>query len=416
MADDVKTYCLGLFNNASVFYILKRELENQGHKVITVSYAKNYSKNIKKMEYDYFIRKNIKHPIKFINIFLILLYEFKCIYTFFKVIRRTDVFVFYWRSFFIFNLDLKLIKLLKKQIVWCFCGDDARWYNAMKQEYEANGLLPVKYPSSYDYSNLGLFKRLSIIRMAERYADVIFSRREQAQLQIRPFHHYIPFHQDLEHPVNSVTVKQVKRPLVIHAPTNSEMKGSKYILKAVEELKQENEVDFEFQIIQGMNRSELQKLLEQSNIAIDQLYTPGGGRFTTESLSKGLVVITLMAYNKYPQGFPRGDCPIIDAEVSNIKSVLKATIQDLELREKKSKQGVDYVNEVCLAKYFVQTLTDLVDGSEIEYDYKPHFFVNDYVPKGRGEVLLQNIYLRILKKQNWYKRIPKPKTRLGLKF
>lgn len=160
----------------------------------------------------------------------------------------------------------------------------------------------------------------------------------------------------------------------------------------------------------------MSKFLRQGKISVDQLLLPGGGRFSAESLSKGLTVIPLMAYEKYPQGFPRGYCPIIDADVWNIKSVLKETILDLEKRKKLSIDGVKYVNEVCLARVFVKTLVDLVDCSKIPYDYTPQFFINNYKTSGKSEQFFQNMFLRLIRKEAWYKEISKSKRRRGLNF
>ena len=130
-----------------------------------------------------------------------------------------------------------------------FCGDDARWYEAQKQEFEGLGLDYIVYPDGYNYSEKGLNYRLEIIKNAEKYADLIYSKREQAQLQTRPFMHFPMTVYGEDFP--KINLPQRRIPKIVHAPSSPIIKGTKYILKAIERLKSEG-IKFEFIKVQNI--------------------------------------------------------------------------------------------------------------------------------------------------------------------
>ena len=101
-----------------------------------------------------------------------------------------DVYVFtFGTSLLPMNLDFPLLKRRGKRIISTFQGSDVRHWSAAEPVAEAYG---YKIPSMYrtpPYDNLNA--HLQTIRMAERYADSIFSLPFQSELAIRPYHHIV---------------------------------------------------------------------------------------------------------------------------------------------------------------------------------------------------------------------------------
>ncbi len=96
-------------------------------------------------------------------------------------------------------------------------------------------------------------------------------------------------------------------PLVVHAPSRRIAKGSDYILKAVEELKQE--LDFDFKLLEHMPRQEAMKQVQQCDIFIDQLMLGSHGLSSCEAMSFGKPVMCYIMPAVYENGLP-ADCPI----------------------------------------------------------------------------------------------------------
>jgi hypothetical protein len=53
-----------------------------------------------------------------------------------ELVHKCDLFIFIWSTFKTDYSDLEYIKSYGKKIGFIFCGDDARWYYGMKQEFE----------------------------------------------------------------------------------------------------------------------------------------------------------------------------------------------------------------------------------------------------------------------------------------
>jgi hypothetical protein len=282
--------------------------------------------------------------------------------------------------------DFKFLKAHGKKVVMIFCGDDARWYNSQKQEFESLGLDYIIYPDDYDHSLKSLNYRLELIRNAEKYADIIYSKREQSQLQIRPFRHFpmTIYGSDYEYKSNAQRVV----PRVVHAPSSPIIKGTKHVLEAVENLKNEG-VKFDFILLENVPNHKAKEIYGDCDIIIDQLLATGGGRLSTEGLACGKVVMSRMNYKVYDQGFPTDSCPIIDVGPKNLQSELKKIILDPELRNDLSSEGPIYVNKYLLAEKFcfdiLESLQKIEAGEEMVYHHEPSFYKSNYVPSNSNE-------------------------------
>lgn len=302
------------------------------------------------------------------------------------LMTKCDVFVFMYNTVYPDRRDFKFLKAHGKKVVMIFCGDDARWYNSQKQEFESLGLDYIIYPDDYDHSLKSLNYRLELIRNAEKYADIIYSKREQSQLQIRPFRHFpmTIYGSDYEYKSNAQRVV----PRVVHAPSSPIIKGTKHVLEAVENLKNEG-VKFDFILLENVPNHKAKEIYGDCDIIIDQLLATGGGRLSTEGLACGKVVMSRMNYKVYDQGFPTDSCPIIDVGPKNLQSELKKIILDPELRNDLSSEGPIYVNKYLLAEKFcfdiLESLQKIEAGEEMVYHHEPSFYKSNYVPSNSNE-------------------------------
>jgi glycosyltransferase involved in cell wall biosynthesis len=75
------------------------------------------------------------------------------------------------------------------------------------------------------------------------------------------------------------------RPRIVHAPTNSEIKGTPLILNAVAKLKER--YDFDFVLVQGATHQEAMEIYKSADIAIDQVLAGWYGGFAVEMMAMG---------------------------------------------------------------------------------------------------------------------------------
>jgi len=368
---------LGTQNIASVLGEMQNAFNKLGHET-TLFVHERPANIVKKTVYDYVIseqifflfrekwfanKRGIIHTFfrKFSSTIRKVLIQRQSRKLLSKLIEDHDVFIFIWHSILYNYRDLAEIKKAGKKIVFIFCGDDVRWYWSMKKEFEDLGMVPVEYGSEYDYSKKGLRQRLRRIKAAEKFADIIYSKREQAQLQTRPFFHW-PMFVDTIQNVGVISV-QNEKPLILHAPTNYSGKGSEYIIESLKRIKK-NGIAFKMKLIQNLDHEKAIEEYAKADIIIDQLFVPGGGRLTSEALLLGKVVATNMSYGLYDQGnlaqLPEV-CPVFHIDKFNLDKQLTHLISNVSLRQRLSDQSIPYalkylgVNE--FAKKIIQNIS-----------------------------------------------------------
>jgi glycosyltransferase involved in cell wall biosynthesis len=264
-----------------------------------------------------------------------------------RAIASSDVFVFNYASSF-WNPrgqrrpkldDLRLLRRLGKTVVVVAMGSDLRSWRSMVTELRTAGLdrhagyIERDVPAEHGGSD-GL-KRPKVVRI-ERYARHVFARPNGAQLLTRPYHLlWIPI--DLrDWPFDVATSDP---PLVVHAPSNSAVKGTRYVLEAVARLREEG-ARFEFELCENRDHADVKRLLGRSQIVVDQLLLPGYGLFAIEAMAAGNAVIgsAIAGYNGFPE-----DLPVLSTTPDSLFENLRNLIEEVGERQSLAVRGRDYV-------------------------------------------------------------------------
>lgn len=329
-----------------------------------------------------------------------------------KAVKECGTFVFIWNTFQPNYEDIAALKKMGKKVINVFVGDDVRWHKACAQEYVHFSMYPPEYDQADRFTIQDLTQRLRFLRTAEKQADFIFSRLDQAQLALRPYHRW----NMMVNPGNIIEnpSQRKQRPVIAHAPSNRKAKGSDYLLQALDQLEKEG-VEFELKLIEGVTHKTALQMYQDADILVDQLLFPGTGKLSTEGLASGCVVLSHMAYDKYPQNNP-ADCPIIDVDPDNVYQQLKDLIPDYARREKLAKQGRTYVEQHLDVKYFCEKILQLISGEKLDYDYTPSFFRQHFVPGSEEASILYNQWTDFVKDCDWYQQYVPEGERAGLKF
>lgn len=331
-------------------------------------------------------------------------------YYFNKALKSCDYFVFFWNTFNYTCEDLEILKRKNKKIVFILVGDEVRWQPAMQQDFESNYLPIIEY-SNYDYSMNGLNNKLIYLRNAEKHGSVLMSQPNMSQLMLRPYYNLlipILYHKFSELPI------QNKIPVIVHAPT-SVGKGSKYVEPVLNQLKDEG-VQFEYVKIENMPRENALKIYEGSDIIIDQLLTPGGGKLAHEGLAMGKVVLTLMGHGKYDQKKPT-ECPLVDVDQNNLYDVLKELIVNVNKRQEIASKGRPYIEKYHNPKKIVKEVLDAIENPQHNKpDFYPTFFRDKFIPESEESINVYNKWTKYVSDCDWYKQYVKPGNRNGLVF
>jgi len=148
------------------------------------------------------------------------------------------------------------------------------------------------------------------------------------------------------------------RPLVMHAPTSREFKGTPYILGAVQQLKAEG-LDFDFELIENMSHAAALARYRCADLVVDQVRAGGYGTLSMECAAMGVPCVTHIS-DWFAPRCPEHP-PLIDATPESIKAVLLKCVAEGcdEVAPRTPVRRRDYVQRYHDARKVAATLLDI---------------------------------------------------------
>ncbi|MDQ6421278.1 glycosyltransferase family 4 protein [Paenibacillus sp. LHD-117] len=145
-------------------------------------------------------------------------------------------------------------------------------------------------------------------------------------------------------------------PIVVHAPSNREVKGTEFILKAVERLQKEGH-KFQFRLVEKIPREQAKQIYQKAAIVIDQLSIGTYANLSMEAMALGKPVICYIR-DDLRSTFPPG-LPIVSATPDTIYEVLKDLLNRPEDWPKLGLAGRSYVEQTHNYDKVAQKLIDV---------------------------------------------------------
>lgn len=131
--------------------------------------------------------------------------------------------------------------------------------------------------------------------------------------------------------------------IIGHAPTDRKLKGTKYLIEAVDQLKKEHP-NVECLLIENKSHMEAQKLLQTCDIVVDSVGLGWYGVLTNEVQQMGIPCCVTIKPEL--EKFINGPSGIVNVSPGNLKQKLEELVLDESLRIKLGNYGKKYVNEV----------------------------------------------------------------------
>lgn len=256
-----------------------------------------------------------------------------------------DIFHFHFGTSLTFDhSDLPLLEPLGKKSVMHYWGSDVRRLSLARQY---NPFVQVKTVDEMQIVN-------DLNGVATHITDCIVADQE-LYLYVKEFFprvHFLPQAIDLiKYEPKEQFIK--KRPLMVHAPTSPEIKGTQYIVQAIETLRVE--YDFDFKLIQGLSHEQAKIAYHQADLIIDQILLGSYGLLAVEAMAMGKPVICWISeymQDKYPV-----ELPIIVANPDTITDVLRSILSNLDMLPELGKRGRKYIethhDADCIAKQLI---------------------------------------------------------------
>lgn len=256
---------------------------------------------------------------------------------------RYDIFHFYFATSFLpFNIDLPILKLFGKKIIMTYCGSEARLIEIEAQRNPFHAQLRVeKDDPRYDRHKKWMFRWHGL------WIDRFFAFRSlyDSAVQVIPAKKIVDRHLWLNNTVEpgSYTPDYTTRdePIIVHAPTLADIKGTVFIEEAIERLTQKG-YRFSYKRIEKTSPQEARRLYQEADIIIDQVLLGDFGNVSVEGMLYGKPVCSYL-HDDIMKWYP--ECPIINITIETIEEKLAWLIERPEERIRLGRAGRAFVEQ-----------------------------------------------------------------------
>jgi hypothetical protein len=209
--------------------------------------------------------------------------------------------------------DLPLLRRAGRRIFVTFQGDDVRPTGA------ARGLARTPEQIAADE------RKAHAVRMFDRYAHGIYALNPDLLDYLPARARFLPYASvDLAawQPVDAGPPEPT--PVVVHAPTDPELKGTAALLAAVDRLRADG-VELELRLVEGVSREAAQAAFARADLVVDQLLTGWYGGVSVEAMALGKPVVANVRTDWLERVPARmwAELPILHATTATVERVLR---------------------------------------------------------------------------------------------
>jgi glycosyltransferase involved in cell wall biosynthesis len=131
--------------------------------------------------------------------------------------------------------------------------------------------------------------------------------------------------------------------VVVHPSNHRAIKGTEFLIKAVDELREEG-LPLRLEIIEGKRNDEVRAAMARADIVGEQ-FIGGYGLTAVEAMSIGRPVISNLSWlgPEFWEGTCLRECPIVNASTDTLESALRRLAGDASLRDDLGEAGRQYV-------------------------------------------------------------------------
>jgi glycosyltransferase involved in cell wall biosynthesis len=130
-----------------------------------------------------------------------------------------------------------------------------------------------------------------------------------------------------------------ERPLVVHAPSRPELKGTEWVEKAVRPLVERGLVDY--RLVTGLPPAEAKALVARADVVVDQLLLGGYGVVACEGMAAGAVVLGYLG--EQVRARVDEDVPVLEATPETLGQVLEQVLADRPAAQDLARRGREFV-------------------------------------------------------------------------
>jgi glycosyltransferase involved in cell wall biosynthesis len=350
-------------------WLISRALRKIGYKAdyVIFEWAKKHGWLIHGYDFDLDYKKEkVISKIRSLGFFLWAIKN----YDIFHFHRPSSFLPFPTPDSFFYGYDLAILRKLGKKIVYSHWGCNE---GRIPSNFSKNG---GEYICGFCKQRFGDCSDKKVIGrhyIQTKYANAIINHDPE----FKDFNFgavYIPgiIDTDLWKPDEDIPDKYKLKPKsantirIYHSISNSQIrggnaentKGTQYVTSAVEQLKKEG-YDIEFIFFDRVPNPEVRFYQLQADIIVDQLLYGWYGSNAREAMSLGKPVIVYLR-EELSKFHP--DLPIVNANIHNIKEVLKKLIDSPELRNELGQKGRQFAQKVHAGEVIAKQIAEVYES------------------------------------------------------
>ncbi|MFC6231469.1 glycosyltransferase family 4 protein [Paenibacillus allorhizosphaerae] len=271
---------------------------------------------------------------------------------FHEAMNKYDIFHFHFgETFFTDKSDLKLLKDRGKKLIVHHNGSDARLLSVARSFHNPYVLVKQNWPEERVHANM---------RLLSAYIGHAIINDNELMPYVKPYYqhiHVVPYAINVRPIVPHYPSPEAK-PLIVHAPSHREIKGTEYVLAAIDRLKRKG-YPFRFKLLENLPHHQVVHLYKQAAIVIDQLRIGTYANLSIEAMAMGKPVICYIR-DDLRGTFPRG-LPIVSANPDTIFEVLKDLLNRPSDWRKLGEEGRSYVEQTHSYEKVAQKLIPIYE-------------------------------------------------------
>lgn len=265
-------------------------------------------------------------------------------FLFFWALFRFDAFIFASNSTFFFFLDLPILKLFNKKIIYVFHGSEAR--PVYLNGYVINDDRPGQIITAIILARM----QKIMISIIDRFADYCINIPPQAYFHARPFISWLMIGvpqsaRDESVPADEAGDGTASAVRILHAPSKPGPKGTPVIRSIIEKLQGKGH-KIEFVEITGRPNAEVQAELRRCDFIIDEIYsdTPMAV-FATEAAFAGRPAVVGGYYSSRigddvpPESIP----PSLFCHPDDLERSVEKMVADVKFRKELGRKAYHFV-------------------------------------------------------------------------
>ena len=337
---------MGTMEIANQMHTLTREMQRRGVQANTLSYYRTFLGY--EADFEYPVADEKDPATRMLATTRIAL----------DAIDDYDVFHFWFAtSMTLDHSDLPILRNLGKRVFMEHNGSDVRTLEAAKRHN--------KYAACKPIDPAGIQRHLQAIAASVRTAITPAFPNTDFFAHYYDKTHVVPNALDMSKWTVATEHEQNERPLVVHAPTSRDFKGSEYVIRAVAALKRKG-LDFDFQLVEGMNHEQARAIYRRADVIVDQLRAGHHGTFAVEGMAMGkpvMVWISDWARQRYPD-----DLAVWVANPDTVEAELEKAVCDADLRVDMGRRARLYAEKYHDVRHVAGHLFKIYSGVGIDGD------------------------------------------------